>query len=76
MTDTLTIWTVTHRPRDLPGVEYAARPQYIPPRPQAVDDAPLLTASTLEGIRALLPPGLFRMPRDYRDDPVIVETWM
>jgi predicted nucleic acid-binding Zn-ribbon protein len=37
---------------------------------------PVLTAETLEEIRALLPPNVIRLPRATDDDQVIVECWL
>jgi hypothetical protein len=36
----------------------------------------IVTAPTLDGVRAALPPGLIRFPRQDGDDPCIVETWI
>jgi hypothetical protein len=74
--DSLTIWTITHRPVDLPGVEYAARRHRILAGEVQVHTGPPLTAPSLEEIRALLPPGLHRIERSPEDDPVIVESWI
>lgn len=78
MSGTLKLWTVTHRPSDLPGVEYAARAWIIPTaigEPGGATDE-LVTAPTLAELRALLPAGLTRIPRHELDDPVIVEVWL
>lgn len=73
--DTLGIWTVTHRPRDLPGVEYAARLHYVGRGATWPSDR-LLTAPSLEAIRRALPPGLYNLGRVPDDDPAIVESWV
>ncbi len=74
--DVVTIWTITHRPSDLPGVEYAARAHMIGPRAQHGISQAVLTAGTLEEIRAKLPPGLHNLGRDLADEPGIVESWI
>ncbi len=66
----LKIWTVYDSPLDYPGV-FVARLWLNADRTESV-----LTAPTLEGLQALIPPGLYRMARHEQDDPVIVETWL
>jgi len=68
----LLIWTVYCKPSDQPD-HYIARPhssRFARPLPYH------LRAESLEGIRELLPSGLYRMARAEADDPVIVETWI
>lgn len=36
----------------------------------------IVIADSLEDIRKAVPPGMFRWPRDVKDDPVLVETWI
>lgn len=72
----LAIWTITHRPSDLPGVEYAVRPHYLTRGGGARVGPDVLTANTLEEARALLPPFLHCLGRSRDDDPVIVESWI
>lgn len=72
----LLIWVVYHRPRDLPGVEYAARAQWAEPGGVIAKAAEHLEAPTLAAIRAALPPGLACIGREPGDDPVIVECWI
>ena len=36
----------------------------------------IYTAKTITDIRRKLPPGLFRINRDPKDDPTIVEVWL
>jgi hypothetical protein len=38
--------------------------------------ADVLTAGTLEAVRALLPPGLIRLERTQHDQPHIAEVWV
>lgn len=66
----LTMWVVYNSPKDFPGL-YVAR--------KWVKNAPtseLVSAESLDEVRKQIPQGLMRVPRDTRDDPVIVETWI
>lgn len=74
--DLLELWTVTRRPIDLPGVEFAARQALIGPGGITRITERLVIAPTLEALRDQLPPGLVRMDRHPDDDPVIVEIWI
>jgi hypothetical protein len=68
------MWTIYERPRDFPD-KFVARPHFIGPgwsTPLSYQKV----ANSLEGVRAMLPPGLHRMERQRDDDPVIVETWL
>ena len=67
----LTIYTVYQNPRDKPDAKWAVRPHFVP----GGIGKECRTYDTLEAARADIPPGLFRMPRDPNDDPVIYETW-
>ena len=69
---TLTMWTIYRDPDDYPG-QYVARRWEARETPVATGDLHL--ADSLEAIRALIPPGLARLPRYDGDDPCIVETW-
>lgn len=69
--DELVIWTICQNPSDYPGL-FTMRPHYIARK----TIGPVLTAETLEGIRALLPPNVIRLPRAIEDDQVIVECWL
>ena len=68
------MWTI-YRPTtsDLPGVWVVRRS--VISGGQIYADAECKTAETLEEARALLPPGLHRLPRRPDDDPVIEECW-
>lgn len=70
----LPIWTVCGATRDFPG-EFTAR-LHLVVGPRSFPTAKVLRAPTLEAIRGLLPKGLTRIPRDPKDDPVIVESWI
>lgn len=70
----LPMWVVTSSPTDAPGL-YVARLNMS----SAHGAGPTIfaaSAPSLEQLRAVLPPGLFRFDRDATDDPVIVETWL
>jgi hypothetical protein len=70
----LPIWTV-YRPvtREYPGV-WVARMHVALPQPRHTRF--VMTHDTLEGLRANLPPGTFRLPRDLDDPPEIEEVWV
>lgn len=70
----LHIWTIYDHPKDYPD-SYVARLSLVGPGITAVTNA-MFTADTLEELRRLLPLGLTRLPRQERDDPVIVEVWI
>jgi hypothetical protein len=70
---TLSIWTVYDHPRDYPQHYVARRTEIGVPSVVTKD---MFVADTLDEVRALLPPGLHRLPRYENDDPVIVEVWL
>lgn len=74
MNDDLQIWTVYDHPTDHPHA-FIAR-LWIVRQGREYATNQLIEADTLDALRAKLPPGLYRMPRDVGDDPVIVETWI
>ena len=74
MANPLSIWTICKNPSDHPGKFTARRHEVFPGRSSATQH--LLVADSLEAIRALLPPGLYLIPREPNDDPVIVESWI
>lgn len=65
------MWTVYKNPRDYPD-KYVARKALVPGG--VTND--MFVADSLDEVRALLPPGLYRLSRSEHDDPVIVETWL
>lgn len=73
MTD-LSMWVVTENPTDFPG-QFVAREWLIGSGCRAVT-ANHHVAATLAEVRDMLPPLLHRLPRDPKDDPVIVECWI
>lgn len=66
----LSIWTVYAHPTDYPNSYVARRFVLLSP----TED--VLVAPTLNELRAMLPPGLYRMPRNEFDDINIVEVWI
>jgi hypothetical protein len=69
----LDVWTVYRDPRDFPG-KWVARLHRVTAgvsTPSSVH----FVADTLDGVRALLPPGLFRLDRFELDEPHVYETW-
>ena len=70
----LDIWTVYRFPADYPDQYVARRFAIDSGRPLATDD--IVKATTLDGVREQLPPGLFRMGRQAGDDYPIVESWL
>jgi hypothetical protein len=66
----LDIWIVYDSPSDFPGQFVARRFEVNKPT------ADVLTAGTLEALRALLPPGLIRLERTQHDQPHIAEVWV
>jgi len=75
MTAVLSVWTIYDHPRDYPNHFVARRSEVLLGGAIGTTDE-MFTASTLAAVRALLPPGLYRLPRYPADDPVIVEIWI
>lgn len=76
MHEALELWTVYRNPIDYPD-KYVARKFLIEPAPvMPVATNNIFVANDLHGIRAMLPPGLYCLPRHPEDDPVIVECWI
>ena len=71
---TLSLWTVYDNPSDMPGMFVARR--FDIGRGEAVWTDICVIASTLDGVRELIPQGLHCMPRADGDEPQIVETWI
>lgn len=73
--DVMSMWTVYKRPSDYPR-DFVAR-RFIIQRGgkhAATDD--VVIAPTIEEVRELIPPGLFRLDRMPEDDANIVEVWL
>ena len=65
----LEVWTIYSSPSDFPG-RFVAR-KFVLDQPTAEH----VVGDTLEAVRRAIPPGLYRIPREPHDDPVIVEIW-
>jgi hypothetical protein len=74
----LTIYVVYHNPTDYPGKFVVRGQSIVADDPHVhIDADPLTVATSLDDAREpLLGFGLYRMPRQRGDDPVIVETWI
>jgi hypothetical protein len=72
-TECLHIWVIYWSPSDMPDL-FVAREWWQEggePKPSET----IFTATTLQGVRDLIPQGLFRMDRAPGDVHAIVETW-
>jgi hypothetical protein len=74
--DALEMWTVTLGFEAPPESRYRAR-RWLIRRGEAepVPTETVLVASSLDGVRSMLPWGLCVLPRSEGHDPSIVETW-
>ncbi|CAB3754123.1 hypothetical protein [Paraburkholderia humisilvae] len=66
----LPIWVIYDKPSDIPDW-FVARKWFLD-RPTSE----LRLGRTLDEVRAKLPAGLYRLPRDPSDDAKIVESWI
>jgi hypothetical protein len=71
----LDLYTITCRPRDLPGVVFAVR-RFRATGAGVLPCELVGTADVLWEARKLVPPGLVRISAGRGEDPVIVETWL
>jgi hypothetical protein len=70
----LPMWVIyTPHTREYPG-RWVARMHVTLPEPKPTRF--VITHDTLPDLRAMLPPGLTRMPRDPDDVPEIKEVWL
>jgi len=72
----LTGWTIYDHPSDRPDCFIARRWIVMRSYNDPVPTRDVLTATTLDELRRLLPPGLTCLPRYLNDDPKIVEVWI
>lgn len=73
--DILSIWTLYDHPKDYPAGFIARRWEVYATGPVPTDDA--VMANDLETLREHFRDcGLYCMPRQPGDDPVIIETWI
>jgi hypothetical protein len=72
----LSMWTIYDHPTDVPEpFGFVVREWQIGPAgAEPMSEARF--AMTLEAARELIPPGLYCLPRQPEDDPVIVEVWI
>lgn len=73
------MYAIFSDPKDFPGMFVVRRFVCQKDNPEPVpDEKPFAVTTTLEEARATLPmgTGLMRFPRDPRDEPQIVETWL
>jgi hypothetical protein len=68
------LWVIYDHPRDFPD-RFVARKHHVVPGASG-PTLEILTADTLDDLRAKLPAGLVLLSRHPMDDPVIVETWL
>lgn len=68
------IWTIYDHPLDYPE-SFVVRKSIVGVN-TITHTAEMFTADTLDEVRALLPPGLYRITRYEQDDPKIVEVWL
>jgi hypothetical protein len=71
MTGALSLWTVYNH-----AGGYAMGEWQVDGTGDAKWMGPVQFSMTLEGIRELIPAGLYRLPRNDTDAPDIVETWI
>lgn len=71
----LPIWVI-YRPttKDFPGKWVARLHLCLPEGHQPTDK--FMLAETLQGVRELIPLGLYRLGRDPTDDPIVEESWL
>lgn len=69
----LNMWTVYDHPLDFPQEIVARKTVLNRYGPVPTDD--IVTGSTIDEVRAQLPPGLAMVTRSPDDDPKIVEVW-
>lgn len=71
----LQIWTVYENPSDYPGL-FVLRRYDILRNGRVVPNREVATAPDRAGVEAHLPPGLAFLPRDPRDPPSVVGSWI
>lgn len=71
---TLTLWVIYDRPPEHPH-EFVLRAQHVSRGTVSISDE-CRAASTVDELRALLPPGLVCIGRQPSDHPTILEVWI
>jgi len=69
-------WTIYEKPKDYPEHFVVRKFSVYPGNPVPIPAAEPVLAPSLEEARKFVPEGHTRIPRDQKDDPVIVETWV
>ena len=69
------MWTVYQNPKDYPG-QFVARRFVIIGMGHVAPTDDVVVGQTLDQVRTLLPPGLYRLERMPGDDAKIVEVWL
>ena len=73
--DILSIWTLYDHPRDHPQHFIARRHEIAEGGSKPTND--ILVSASLDRLRTQMQQrGLFKLPREDGDDPVIVESWI
>lgn len=75
MSEPLSLYTIYDHPTDTPEPFGFAVREWQVTMDGAIPKSEVTFTMTLEEARAMIPPGLFRLPRVDEDDPKIVETW-
>ena len=73
--DTLSMWTVYDHPKDYPR-DFVARRSIIERLGRTFVTNDVIIAPSLDEVRELLPPGLYRLDPMPGDEPQIVEVWL
>jgi hypothetical protein len=88
MSDFLTIWVIYYGASNHPPGKWVVRAQDVMPaggriisehsraEPGIRPHELFFECDSLEEARTKVPEGLYRMPRQFGDDPVIVECWL
>lgn len=70
----LVIWAIYDHPKDYPD-HYIAR-KWLVTKEGSKPTEVILADVNLESLRKCLPAGLYCLPRQENDDPVLIETWL
>ena len=70
----LVVYVVYKDPKDFPG-KYVVRSQKAWVGVVLVMSLPIYVGDSIDGARAVIPKGLYRLDRSRHDDPSIVESW-
>lgn len=73
--DRLAIWVVCRNPADYPG-KFTVRRQWPTAKGIIFDDEVMACDRLITIRRRMISMGLYRLPRQPGDSPVILETWL